>query len=603
MLVSTVPRPVPAASKESTPEILLTPVREAATEEPPKPKEEPVEGKKNTETPVEPKLKHRDDIRVTQVRRVPSERIGKSVNLRDNNGTPESKVKRRMVSSDGSSLEALHSAQLNSMEWLADRQKKTAETGSKTSLNPTKEEEQSSVKVSRVPSDRKTQEVQLREKSDAPEDKARRRISSDGGAVEKRQSARPTSMQEPFGPAVVKKDDLSPGQKKDDDSPSGVATEFSQMFNKLKQKSQKKVTTPTEEKENVVLKTAPKESNVVTSSKPPLTDTHSNVSKTEEPVKESAVPKQKTVFVINKAEPKGSKLEPPPADETVAQGSSPLLKDRSRRQTLPASPSLARVQSPEKDGDAAKVKRSASQRKQTEPATSTPMSSSAGSGIIRAATVVPKKLPSEEAPSNVPPWAAMARKKTSKFEQNMKLKAGAEEVKTESVKSVDSKPDTVTEPAASVTDTGSTNTSSNVTTKPAVLIIKPAVSSSISSTVSSTTTKPAVSNTTTKPVVSSTTTKPVVSSTTTKPAVSSTTTKPSVLIIAAKPVASSMTAKPAVSNTATKPALSTTKPSGGVMKNQGSTTVFAPSLRSKAPTSNVVDSNKTDDETKKSEVS
>ena len=569
-------------------------MKEAATEEPPKPKEEPVEGKKDTETPVEPKLKHRDEIRVTQVRRVPSERIGKTVNLRDGNGTPESKVKRRMVSSDGSSLEALHSAQLNSMEWLADRQKKTTETGSKTSLTPkkTKEEEQSSVKVSRVPSDRKTQEVQLREKSDAPEDKARRRISSDGGSVEKRPSTRPTSMQEPFGPAVVKKDNLSPGQKKDDDSPTGANTEFSQMFNKLKQKSQKKVTAPTDEKENVVLKTAPKESNVVTSSKPPQTDPPSTVSKTEEPVKESAVPKQKTVFVINKGEPKGAKLEPPPADETVVKRSSPLLKDRTRRQTLPTSPSLVRVQTPEKDGDASKVKRSASQRKQTEPATSTQVSSSAGSGLIRAATVVPKKLPSEETPSNVPPWAAMARKKTSKFEQNMKLKAGAEEGK-ESVKSADSKPDSVTEPAASVTDTGSTNTSSNATTKPAVLIIKPAISSSISSTVSSTTTKPAVSNMTTKSAVSSTTTKP---------AVSSATTKPSVLIIAAKPVASSTTAKPAVSNTATKPALSTTKPSGGVLKTHGSTTVFAPSLRSKAPTSNVVDSNKTNDETKSSEV-
>ena len=524
------------------------------------------------------------------MRRVPSERIGKTVNLRDGNGTPESKVKRRMVSSDGSSLEALHSAQLNSMEWLADRQKKTTETGSKTSLTPkkTKEEEQSSVKVSRVPSDRKTQEVQLREKSDAPEDKARRRISSDGGSVEKRPSTRPTSMQEPFGPAVVKKDNLSPGQKKDDDSPTGANTEFSQMFNKLKQKSQKKVTAPTDEKENVVLKTAPKESNVVTSSKPPRL-THPRLWVRQRNPWKSRLCEAENCVCDQQGWAKRCQVGAASSWRDRCQAELSLLKDRTRRQTLPTSPSLVRVQTPEKDGDASKVKRSASQRKQTEPATSTQVSSSAGSGLIRAATVVPKKLPSEETPSNVPPWAAMARKKTSKFEQNMKLKAGAEEGK-ESVKSADSKPDSVTEPAASVTDTGSTNTSSNATTKPAVLIIKPAISSSISSTVSSTTTKPAVSNMTTKSAVSSTTTKP---------AVSGATTKPSVLIFAAKPVLRPRQRSLAVSNIATKPALSTMKPSGGVLKTHGSTTVFAPSLRSKAPTSNVVDSNKTNDETKK----
>ena len=107
-------------------------------------------------------------------------------------------------------------------------------------------------------SQKKTPDVKVTEKSEAPEEKKRRRLSSEG-----------ESMQEPSGPAVVKKDN----QKKDDDSPSGGASEFSQMFNKLKQKSQKKVTAPAEEKENVVLKTVPKESNVVMSpTKPPETE-------------------------------------------------------------------------------------------------------------------------------------------------------------------------------------------------------------------------------------------------------------------------------------------------------------------------------------------
>ena len=110
-----------------------------------------------------------------------------------------------------------------------------------------------------TPSEKKTPDVKVTEKSEAPEEKKRRRLSSEG-----------ESTQEPSGPAVVKKDN----QKKDDDSPSGGATEFSQMFNKLKQKkSHKKVTAPTGEKENVVLKTASKESNVVTSpTKPPPTE-------------------------------------------------------------------------------------------------------------------------------------------------------------------------------------------------------------------------------------------------------------------------------------------------------------------------------------------
>ena len=686
--------------------MVVSPVKEVIREEAATPKEESAKSEKemaqSTETPVEPKPKQRDELRVTQVRRAPSERIGKAVQLRENCGTQESKVKRRMVSSDGSSLEERHSAQLNQepFGWLASRQKRNAPetpTGSKTSLEPKGKTEDEQVNVVQV------QDVKLREKSGPPDDKTKRRISSDGSSVEDRHSARPISMQEPLGWAAGKKDD---SQKTEDTTTSRGATEFSQMFNKLRQKS-KKVKVPTEDKENSVLKTAPKEAAVVVTSpqKPQLEDTDSNASKPtiEEPAKgvSMAVTKPKTVFAIEKSEPKSSKLEPP-AEDSVVKRSSPLVKDRSRRQTLPASPSLVRVLSPEKEGE--KVKRSASQRKQPEPSVmaSSPPSSSGGS-LVRASTVAqpePKKLSSNEDSSSggVPPWAAMARKKTSKFEQNMKLKASGD-AKSESVsaaKSVDRKPDpivsTTTEPAASVTqsvtDASSANSSQSSSTvvcsssptkpavlttptKPGVLIIatKPAVSCTVtSSAVSTMTTKPAFVSTTTKSTVSSSTTKPVVSNTPSKPAVSATPTKPAVLIIAAKTTASSSTTttkpafagislkpvvtnlttnpavssvitKPAVSSAATKPVVSTTKPAvsstptkpdvsstptkpdvsstpmkpavsstptkpvGSMMRAPGSTTVFAKSIKSNTPTTNVVDTNKNNDENKGTEVS
>lgn len=684
--------------------MIVSPVKEVIREEAATHKEESAKSEKetaqSTETPVEPKPKQRDELRVTQVRRAPSERIGKAVQLRENCGTQESKVKRRMVSSDGSSLEERHSAQLNQepFGWLASRQKRNAPetpTGSKTSLEPKGKTEDEQANVVKV------QDVKLREKSGPPDDKTKRRISSDGSSVEDRHSARPISMQEPLGWAAGKKDD---SQKTEDTTTSRGATEFSQMFNKLRHMS-KKVKVPTEEKENSVLKTAPKEAAVVVTSpqKPQLEDTDSNASKPtiEEPAKgvSMAVTKPKTVFVIEKSEPKSSKLEPP-AEDTVVKRSSPLFKDRSRRQTLPASPSLVRVLSPEKEGE--KVKRSASQRKQPEPSVmaSSPPSSSGGS-LVRASTVAqpePKKLSSNEDTSSggVPPWAAMARKKTSKFEQNMKLKASGD-AKSESAsvaKSADRKPDpivsTTTEPAASVTqsvtDASSANTSqssstvvcSSSPTKPAVLTTptkpgvlitatKPTVSCTVtSSAVSTMTSKPAFVSTTTKSTVSSSTTKPVVSNTPSKPAVSATPTKPAVLIIAAKtnasstittsavlttttkpgfagislkpvvtnlttkPAVSSVVTKPAVSSAATKPAVSTTKPAvsstptkpavsstpmkpavsstpakpvGSVMRAPGSTTVFAKSIKSNTPTTNVVDTNKNNDENKGTEVS
>ncbi|KAI0225244.1 hypothetical protein LSAT2_023879 [Lamellibrachia satsuma] len=547
MTEEAVPRPVRSTSPPDTQEVIVSPVKEVIREEAATHKEESAKSEKetaqSTETPVEPKPKQRDELRVTQVRRAPSERIGKAVQLRENCGTQESKVKRRMVSSDGSSLEERHSAQLNQepFGWLASRQKRNAletPTGSKTSLEPKGKTEDEQANVVKV------QDVKLREKSGPPDDKTKRRISSDGSSVEDRHSARPISMQEPLGWAAGKKDD---SQKTEDTTTSRGATEFSQMFNKLRHMS-KKVKVPTEEKENSVLKTAPKEAAVVVTSpqKPQLEDTDSNASKPtiEEPAKgvSMAVTKPKTVFVIEKSEPKSSKLEPP-AEDTVVKRSSPLFKDRSRRQTLPASPSLVRVLSPEKEGE--KVKRSASQRKQPEPSVmaSSPPSSSGGS-LVRASTVAqpePKKLSSNEDTSSggVPPWAAMARKKTSKFEQNMKLKASGD-AKSESAsvaKSADRKPDpivsTTTEPAASVTHAA---------------------------------TKPAVS--TTKPAVSSTPTKPAVSSTPMKHAVSST------------------------------PA----KPVGSVMRAPGSTTVFAKSIKSNTPTTNVVDTNKNNDENKGTET-
>ena len=520
--------------------------------------EESIESKKE---PTEVKLKHRDELRVTQVRRAPSERIGMAVKLRDNSGTPESKVKRRMVSSDCSPSES-QSARLQQepIAWLSGV--KSKDTGSKTFLDAkTKTED---VQVRRAPSDIKAQDVKLQDKSGVAEETTKKRSSSEGASGEE------------ILVLSTPKDDAA-----NDDTATADDTEFSQMFNKLRHKTYKKVKAPGDEKENAVLKTTAKDARVVTSSqKPPLADADSNAGVTaDDPGKADVATATKTVLVIEKTVPKTSSKLESPSEGSLPKRSSPLLKDRTRRQTLPVSPSQSRALSPEKEEDS-KVKRSVSQRKPTEPSPLASSPPSSTTSIIRASTaaqIEPKKLFSndDDTSGSAPPWAAMARKKTSKFEQNKKLNKGVD-VKSENVSAgADSKPEPVTTTPAVVdmssSKTGYSNTepTSSAATKPVVLIIaaKPATTNVASTAVSSTT------------VVSSVSSKTTVSSTTTKPSDSAVTSK---------------------SATTTTPAVS-------VPKTTGSSTVFASSVKSNAPAvskpaTNVVITRKKSDEKKAGEV-
>ena len=535
-----------------------SPVREASRRETGKAKEESTESKKE---PAEVKLKHRDELRVTQVRRAPSERIGMAVKLRDNSGTPESKVKRRMVSSDCSPSES-QSARLQQepIAWLSCGQKKdnvkSKDTGSK-SLLEAKTKKENVVQVRNVSSERKAQE-----KSDGPEETTEKRSSSEGASVDEVPSTLSTQ---------------------NDDTATADDTEFSQMFNKLRQKSYKKVKAPGDEKENAVSKTTAKEAGVATSSqKPPLVDADSNAGTptVDNPV--DVVAGKKTVLVIEKTVPKSSSKLESPSEGSLPKRSSPLLKDRARRQTLPVSPSQARALSPEKEEDS-KVKRSVSQRKPTEPSplASSPPSSSTSGSIIRASTAAqmePKKLfGNDDTSGTAPPWAAMALKKTSKFEQNKKLNKGVDATAETVSAGADSKPEPVTTDPAVVdtsnSKTGHTNTesTSSAATKPVVLIIaaKPSTTSVASTGVSSTTTKPVVSNVASKTTVCSTTTKVPDSSVTSKS--------------------------------------STTAPAASVPKTTGSSTVFASNVKSNTPAvskaaTNVVVTRKKSDEKKAGEV-
>ena len=534
-----------------------SPMKEGSRREIGKANEESSENKKE---PTEVKLKHRDELRVTQVRRAPSERIGMAVKLRDNSGTPESKVKRRMVSSDCSPSES-QSARLQQEPpgWMSGV--KSKDTGSKTLLEAKTMKED--VQVRNAPSERTAQDVKLQEKSGVAEKTTKKRSSSEGASGEE------------ILVLSTQKDDAA-----NDDTATADDTEFSQMFNKLRHKTYKKVKAPGDEKENAVLKTTAKDARVVTSSqKPPLVDADSNAVVTvDDPAKDAATG-TKTVLVIEKTVPKTSSKLESPSEGSLPKRSSPLLKDRTRRQTLPVSPSQSRALSPEKEEDS-KVKRSVSQRKPTEPSPLASSPPSSTTSIIRASTAAqmePKKLFSndEDTSGSAPPWAAMARKKTSKFEQNKKLNKGVD-VKAESVSAgADSKPEPVTPVVVdtSSSKTGHTNTesTSSAATKPVVLIIaaKPATTNMASTGDSSTT----------KTVVSSVAAKSTVSSTTTKPQDSSITSKSATM----------------------------TTPAPSVPKTTGSSTVFASSVKSNAPAvskpaTNVVITRKKSDEKKAGEV-
>ena len=528
-----------------------SPLKEGSRREIGKANEESSENKKE---PTEVKLKHRDELRVTQVRRAPSERIGMAVKLRDNAGTPESKVKRRMVSSDCSPSESQAARlQQEPIAWLSGV--KSKDTGSKILLEAKTKKE-----------DIKVQDVKIQEKSGAPEETTKKRSSSEGASAEE------------ILVLSTQKDDAA-----NDDTTTADDTEFSQMFNKLRHKTYKKVKAPGDEKENAVLKTTAKDALVVTSSqKPPLADADSNAGVTvDDPGKANVATGTKTVLVIEKTVPKTSSKLESPSEGSLPKRSSPLLKDRTRRQTLPVSPSQSRALSPEEEDS--KVKRSVSQRKPTEPSPLASSPPSSTTSIIRASTAAqmePKKLFSndDDTSSSAPPWAAMARKKTSKFEQNKKLNKSVD-VKSENVSAgADSKPEPVTTTPAVVdmssSKTGYSNTesTSSAATKPVVLIIAA---------------KPATTNVATTGV-SSSTSKPVVSSMASKTTVSSTTTKPQ---------DSSVTSKSAT----------TTTPAASVPKTTGSSTVFASSVKSNAPAvskpaTNVVITRKKSDEKKAGEV-